>query len=475
MAPTTKNQMTAKSIIGRIGSFLFGNSMAAAGEAEASVDARRTALKPNLPPRLPAGSMQLIGLSSIQKALGDAWPAQAEQIYRRIDSILRRRLEITDAFYRVDTENYLILFTRLARREAEFKAKVIAEEIQASVFSDFLSGHEVTVHSAIADIDRGIVLERIGSLTDLLDYVRTQAVAQSGDVTLFRAADEARSVETAPAVVGAGPDMADLDQPLTGLFQKKTVAAYLKECRAGFYPAFSLKRRSFSSYHAAIVHEPSGKPAGSQSDPFLESAADLPFHLDRFALTAGLLGAHRMLTGGKQGIVMIPVSFDTLAVSKLRETYLARLKEVPAGVTRFVGITIRDIPPGTMASRIAEIMSYIQPFCNTRLLRVPADSRLIELYADTGCHGFATWIPEESPDIAKPFQLLSGFTKRAGLHRLECILTDIASHDGLSAGIAAGFTYLAGEAVAGMIDTPGFLSETKTDHIQRQAGHAPAS
>jgi hypothetical protein len=465
--------MTAKSIIGRIGSYLFGETAAGAGEAEAVAEARRAALKPNLPPRLPAGSMQLIGLGSIQKAIGDAWPAQAEQIYRRIDSVLRRRLEATDAFYRVDTENYLILFTRLARREAEFKARVIAEEIQRLVFSDMAAGADVTVHSAVADIDRGVILEKIGSLTDLLDYVRSQAMTQSGDITLFRGAGDNQSVEASPAVVGAGPDMADLDQPLTGLFQKKTVAAYLKECRAGFYPAFSLKRRSFSSYHTAILHEPTGKPAGNQSDPFLEATADVPFQLDRFALTAGLLGAHRMLTGGKQGIVMIPVSFDTLAVSKQREIYLTRLKEVPAGVTRFVGITIRDIPPGTMASRIAEIISYIQPFCNTRLLRLPADSRLIELYADTGCHGFATWIPEDSPDIAKPFQLLSGFTKRAGLHRLECILTDIASHDGLSAGIAAGFTFLSGEAVAGMIETPGFLSDTKTDHIQRQSGHAP--
>jgi len=466
--------MAVKTIIHRIGSYLFGGEAAPAAEQAlpepgSAVQARPKPVSPGS--RMPAGCMQLIGLGRIQQALGDDWPARATQIYGLIDGILQRRLEQTDAFYKVDTENYLILFTRLARKEAEFKARVISEEIQRLVFGELLPDQEVTVFSAVADVDRGMVLQKTSSLHDLLDYVRSASLAETG-VTLFKPSDANRSVPSAGAVVGAGPDMADLDQSLSGLFQKKTVAAYLKECHAGFYPSFSLRRRSFSSYMTAIRHEPSGKAADRVNDPFMEKPEDLPFQLDRFALTAGLLGAHRMLTSGKQGIVVIPVGYDTLAVTRLREVYIARLKEVPAGVTRFIGISLRDIPPGTPASRVAEVMSYIQPFCHTRLLRIPADQRLIELYADTGCHGFATRLPEDE-ETGKVFQALQSFTKRAALHRMECILTEIATHDQLSTGIAAGFTYLSGEAVAGMIETPGFIETIKLDHMPRASGAQP--
>jgi len=472
--------MAVKTIIHRIGNYLRGEQPGQAVSSSPpvppparlpSASAAPSHTPPAIPPasRMPAGCMQLIGLSQIQQTLGDAWPARAEQIYRMVDAVLQRRLERTDAFYKVDTENYLILFTRLGRREAEFKARVISKEIQQQVFGELLPDHEVTVFSAVADVDRNIVLEKTSSLQDLLSYVRSASVAENG-VTIFRDGSEVSAAEAATPVVGAGPDMADLDQPLTGLFHRKTVPVFLKECRAGFHPTFSLRRRSFSSYQTNILHEPSGKLADRVNDPFLERPEDLPFQLDRFALTAGLLGAQRMLTSGKQGIVVIPVRFDTLAISRLREVYFARLKEVPAGVSRFIGVSIRDIPPGTPASRVAEAMSYIQPFCHTRLLRVPADARQIEQYADTGCHGFATWLPQDASATGKAFQALQAFTKRAALTRMESILTDIVSHDDLSTGIAAGFTYLSGDAVAGMIETPGMIEAIKLDHMPRSGG-----
>src|SRR3546814_18668859 len=81
-------------------------------------------------------------------------------------------------------------------------------------------------------------------------YVRaggSEETEAGGDsITLFTDASETTSQTAKPATaVGAGPDMADLDQSLAGLFQKKTNEAFLKECTAGFYPAYSVKRRSF--------------------------------------------------------------------------------------------------------------------------------------------------------------------------------------------------------------------------------------
>src|SRR3546814_1089631 len=86
-------------------------------------------------------------LGGVKQQLGDKWGQRSEQIIGLVEGIFRRRLDATDVFYKVDDENYLILFTRLGRQEAAFKAKVIADEIQKLVVGELPAGHEVIVSS----------------------------------------------------------------------------------------------------------------------------------------------------------------------------------------------------------------------------------------------------------------------------------------------------------------------------------------
>lgn len=463
---------SSKSLLDSLGDFFFGEQGAARTPA-ASARPPSTGAKSALPGgKIPAGTLQLIGLQNVREMLGPRWPQRSEHIHGLIESIFRRKLDPTDVQYKVDEENYLILFTHLGRQEAAFKAKVIADEIQRLVAGDMPEQQDLIVTSNVADVDRSLVIEKIDSLKDLVEYVRSQTASPpKAGVTFFDEASGAQGDEPAPqAAVGAGPDLADLDQSLAGLFQKKTTATFLKECRVGFYPAYSLRRRGFTAFDAVAIHTPSDKPADMVNDPFLDKPEELPFYLDRYILTSGLLGLHRMLTGGHRGVVMISASFDTLAVSKLRDIYFARLKEVPGGLTKFIGIIVRNIPAGTPASRVAEVMAYIQPFCGTRILRIPPDFKLIDLYANSGGHGFATWLPPDEADPAKTFQVMSTFAKRAALHRQECIITDLETSDDVSTAIAVGSTYVTGKAVAPMIDTPGVVEGLTATHILRHAG-----
>lgn len=60
---------------------------------------------------------------------------------------------------------------------------------------------------------------------------------------------------------------------------------------------------------------------------------------------------------------------------------------------------------------------------------------------------------------------MSNFARRAHLHRSVAILTNINSRDDLRTGIAAGFDIIWGDAVSGMVDTPGLLDGLRSDHI----------
>jgi hypothetical protein len=366
---------------------------------------------------------------------------------------------------------------QLNHAQAKAKAAAIAQEAERLILGE-LPEHTISIASSVAEVDSDFLSSKVNSMDELLQHVKTGgaettgATATSGDVLLF--GDEplrdgfAETAQPRPApVMGAGPDLTDLDQSLTSLFQKKTSASFLKECQASFYPNFSTRRRAFSFYTVHVTHMPTGRNADA-SDPMLEDPDELEFLLDRYRLTTALLGLHRMVTGGHKGFISIPVSFATLATARTRNIYLDRFKDLPAGLFRNLAIVVTNIPNGTPSSRIADTFNYIQRFCAIRILDIAPDIRLIDLYAQTGCQAFATSLPTAIADPTARFQALAAFAKRAAWHKMESILWNVSDASELELGVNAGFGFLIGDAVAPQIATPGHRQALRADHIPQR-------
>lgn len=475
------------SIFNEMKSFLFGGEQAAGHAHPPTNSLKVTAATPRLSAKIQAGNLQMIGLQAIRDALGDDWPKRREAINRIVDGVIRKHLGASDAHYHLDNDEYLVLFVQLNHAQARNRAAAIAAEAERLILGE-LPEHDIRLASTVAEIDSDFVTSKVGSLEDLVAHVKSTGQSgaaasmsgELGDVLLFGDDDGCTgkddTIASAPRsnpVMGAGPDLADLDQSLDCLFQKKTSAAFLKECQAAFYPNFSTKRRNFAFYTVHVTHTPTGRTADT-SDPMLEDPEELSFLLDRYRLTTALLGLHRMVTGGHTGLISIPVSFATLAAARTRNVYLNRFKDLPAGLFRSLCLIITDIPDGTPASRISDAMNYIQRFCSSRILHIAPDVRLIDLYAATGCQGFSMALPVAAADQAARLQVLSAFAKRATWHKMEAILWNVASTEDISLGTAAGFSFLAGDAVAPQILTPGHRQALRADHIPPRAVAAPA-
>src|SRR3546814_14511125 len=86
---------------------------------------------------------------------------------------------------------------------------------------------------------------------------------------------------------------------MASLFQRKSVAAYLKECSTRFYPIFNAKRREFTAFQVCVLHD--GNDASLDDDPFAPDPAELRLHLDRYALLSAALGLQRMVGNSKIG------------------------------------------------------------------------------------------------------------------------------------------------------------------------------
>jgi len=460
---------------------LFGDDEAASAGRQSTQISASTALPKGLPTKLQASNLQVVGLQNIREALADQWPERRDRINQIVDSVIRRRIEPGDAHFHLDNDDYLVLFVHLTHGQARSKAAAIADEARRLILGE-LPGSDIEVTSRVAEIDSEFMLTGVQSVQDLVEHIHRTGEPAQGDVMLFdgdptEAFEEHRMAPeplAAMPVTGAGPDLADLDQSLNALFQKKSSASYLKECQAAFYPNFSTRRRSFSFYTVAVTHVPTNRPADA-SDPMLEDPEGLEFLLDRYRLTTALLGLHRMVTGGHQGIIIVPVSFQTLATSKTRGIYLSRFHDLPRGLFRSLCITLGNIPAGTPASRVADAMNYIHPFCASRLIKLSPDPKLIDLYSGSGAHGFETSLPVEAADMGTRNTLLANFAKRAAWYKLESLLSNIGSVDDLRAGSQAGFSFLIGDAVAPQIATPGHRQALRADHIPQRTVPAATS
>lgn len=469
------------SVFDRMKAFLFSDDAAESRAHHRSAGAphlRVVAGTAPLPRRIQAGNLQMIGLEAVREALGDEWQKRRATIHRIVEGVIGDRIEAGDTHFRLDNDDYLVLFVHLNHAQARAKAAAIAQDAERLILGE-LPEHPITIASSVAEVDSDFLSRQVRSMDELLQHVKTggtevttETGSASGDVLLF--GDEpvhdgyaAATAQQPAPVMGAGPDLADLDQSLDALFQKKTSAAFLKECQASFYPNYSTRRRAFSFYTVNVTHMPTGRIADA-SDPMLEDPEELEFLLDRYRLTTALLGLHRMVTGGHKGFISIPVSFATLATARTRNIYLSRFKDLPAGLFRNLAIVITNIPHGTPSSRIADAFNYIQRFCAVRILDIAPDTRLIDLYAQTGCHAFATALPTAIADPTARLHALSAFAKRAAWHKMESILWNVSDATGLELGVNAGFSFLIGDAVAPQICTPGHRQALRFDHIPQR-------
>src|SRR3546814_17551513 len=97
------------------------------------------------------------------------------------------------------------MFTRLPTHQAEVKAEAIAREAQRAIIGEIPPGHDVTVKSRVAEVDRSMLMQKIATLDDLLAYVETgMLVGEAVKALQFDEADpsahEGNATPTLPAI-----------------------------------------------------------------------------------------------------------------------------------------------------------------------------------------------------------------------------------------------------------------------------------
>ena len=406
--------------------------------------------------KIAAGALQLVGLDAIRTALCAEWEARRAKIHSAVEGVFRRRLDVTDAYYRVQGDNYLILFSRLNRVEAQFKARVISSEIQRLILGEAADGAAAIVTYQVTEIDRKLVLEQIHSLDELLASVSQAAEEQA--VKPEPAPQRIEAEVAAHAVAGEEP--LDVDCDFSTLFKKVSAEQYIKNCAPSFRPLFDVKTLKFGYFLTATTSR-SAQQNPDDSFHLVDNPEELPALLDRFLLDASMMGLHTMLQKAQSGKIVIPITYETLASKQLRDAYFTRLKSVPPGLKGFIVFRISDIPIGIPPTRLAEIINLLKPLSAAQVLHVPFDPALLDAFVSARCPAFSADLPKGSDDAKLLDTRMRNFAKRASAQGAQVFFGGVNTPAQLRTALSAGASVIHGNAVSPPVSRPSPVAQLK--------------
>jgi len=304
-------------------------------------------------PTVVAGSIQLLGMAEIRKSLGARWSAVADGASRIAEETIQRRLSEGDAYQRHGEESFVLCFASPDRARAEATSKAIAEEIAALLASQAPEARIQVDHTVAelewAEIDRGE-----GSIAEVI-------------------ARELRQVRI-KAEAAARAWRQEL----------------LRKAEVRFGPIWSPKRKVVAAYRA-MLDEQTGRHAMTRlasvatPDEFKATLHDL----DCLIVGRSIRALDKLLEGGGQAQVLIPVNFNSLSGRTARERYLNICRDIPWSYARFVIFELHGAAAQTPPARLVEIAQALKPHGHGVVVETPSSGAHLQELASARMLGLS--------------------------------------------------------------------------------------
>jgi hypothetical protein len=176
--------------------------------------------------------------------------------------------------------------------------------------------------------------------------------------------------------------------------------------------------------------------------------------LDRAVQRHVIDDINALLTHDQRVILMMPVHYETLASWPRRQDYVAQLEQLPTPTQQLLVVDILGTPTGVTQSRLVELIAPLRRYCRAVAMRVPlaaADFASIKLAGAivVGCD-----IGRMTGAELAIIQDMGQFQRAAEKAGLACYIRGIHTRSLAAAALAAGFSYISGDAVAEVTPRP---------------------
>jgi hypothetical protein len=288
----------------------------------------------------------------------------------------------------------------------------------------------------------------------------TESLAADQRITLYHSVDPDELPAKLPELIGATPTKtfgrldANWDPNAQEEREKAESDSYGLLARDGiyieqgveltFFPVHDLRRRAVSALFCAPTF--AGAVFGHQAFQQL-GQSELPY-VDRAILMHTLAFARRLAEAGIVMAVGAPVSFETLAWSKSRQIYQWALRSAHVADQAQIILKIEDIPPGTPADRIAQVVSSLRPFSRHIFVHLPNDHIELGMTGKMGASGLVLSLQRRAalPEVHADSRYLSRMAVAQGA--MSCI-DHVESDEALAVVRNSGIRFAVGNVFGG--------------------------
>lgn len=374
-----------------------------------------------------AGKMQVVRLNRISDTLGGKWPTIQERVMQIAERVLQKRLTRVDCYSRADDRSFLVLFVELTEEQARFKAKSIADEIQAMVLGKD-DGSEETDESKEGLRDVGV---RTGVAS--VERLRLHEHATIDDLSLV------------------------LDDEMGGPEEKIGIEqrSLIGDVRIEYRPTLNVRAGYVSIFECVPSRRNDGRVwKGNSFYPGGNGEINLRMNLE--VICRALVDVHQALAAGQKFVAVLPVHFQAIS-SRHRNNLIEALRTIDLKARQALTFDICGCPPGTPSVRVSEVVSALAPFGRAVTMRVGLNDPEIETFSNLGLTSMGIDVGEKEFDGAM-MNRLTAFVRRVRTMGLQTYVFGVRSADMIGPLAELGVDYINGPAVALATQTLGAIT-----------------
>lgn len=408
-----------------------------------------------------AGAIHLINLHVVRERMGDRWPAVADRLLAGIEVILDNRLTAADLYIRIEGPSYLIVFGEIDHDAAKLKCALIGREIEKHVFGDDVDLAEISVRASVFRLDDGLAGQ--GEEIDLLGMIG--ALKQGAGQTV----PGERREPDGMAAAGRRPEAADdgdlppipnhepphgpqpprISYVLVPIFQTATTPPSSFVYR----PIWHTRQDAIATYLCQPMWVKSNA-VGAAGEGTIEYQLAYSGEGDIATLEEVCRTFRALAAEGRRVLLSMSVHLETVARSATRKEFLAVAAGLSPAERRFLSVEFAGIDETVPVMRLTELVSVIQPFCRSVILRCPLDRRRFAGVREARLYAVGVEIgPFHGPE-AGLLARLDDFAGAAQAAGLRSYAHGLRSRSLMSAAISAGFDYVDGDPVAPLRERP---------------------
>lgn len=366
-----------------------------------------------------AGKVQMVNLGDARDQAGERWRTLAERAMALAEMVLNDRLDPVDVFTRYRDHAFIVVFGELSEREAAWHAEAISREICLLLMQDSEFDDAITAEVVTARVDM-LLPNPEGATVDDLD----RALDDEADARKIRADVGADSIESEPLSTTYRP-MLHVPNQTIGIF-------------VGL-PRRRLLRGEWVTGNAAYPQH------GSD---------ELVLAMDLLLVRRVIKDAQKSIVAGHETIIGAMANLRSLSNS---HRVLRSLSSVNAMVREHLVLELVGVVPTLPVSRIVEVAGRYRTAVKALNLRISLLEPDVQRYSPVGvssigCDLSARELSRMSDAAIE--DAIGRFVRGANAGGMNCHFFGVDTDELFSATVAAGATFITGDAIAPFVSRP---------------------